>query len=447
LTGGGDLSTNRTLSLNSASTTSLGLADTSVQPARTITAGTGLTGGGDLSADRTLSLNSTTTASLGLADTSVQPTRQVAAGTGLTGGGDLSTNRTLSIADEGVTTAKLDSAGIAPVVTSINGGPLAGFRNAIINGNFDIWQRGVSQSGAPGLYFFGADRWRSGQDNGTGGTLTVSRQSFTLGQTAVPGEPTFFQRVQLSGSPTGYDFNFTTGLGNYIFHRIEGVRTFAGQQVTVSFWMKANASRTVQVYLSQRFGTGGSPSVGVQGLEQQFTATTAWQKFTFTVTMPSISGKTLGTNGDDHLELGFVTNPNQTWTIDLAQVQVEAGPVATPFERRPIGTELALCQRYFVLMNGASDTFFEVIGHARQINSTSVTGSINLPVTMRAVPTRVGDVYLQGNGLFQGDRLFVPRIWRGSSLCGDIVTTIDFGAAQNMAIGTEASLLTFAAEL
>jgi hypothetical protein len=75
--------------------------------ARTISAGTGLTGGGDLSTNRTLSLNSTTTASLGLADTSVQPARQVATGAGLTGGGDLSTNRTLSIADSGVTTAKI----------------------------------------------------------------------------------------------------------------------------------------------------------------------------------------------------------------------------------------------------------------------------------------------------------------------------------------------------
>ena len=40
-------------------------------------------------------------------------------------------------------------------------------------------------------------------------------------------------------------------------------------------------------------------------------------------------------------------NPANIHTFDIAQVQVEPGPVATPFERRPIGTELALCQRYY----------------------------------------------------------------------------------------------------
>lgn len=103
LTGGGDLSDNRTLSLSAGSISSLALADTAVQPARSVSAGTGLSGGGDLTANRTLSLSAGSIASLALADTAVQPARQISTGTGLTGGGSLAADRTLA----------LDSASIA----------------------------------------------------------------------------------------------------------------------------------------------------------------------------------------------------------------------------------------------------------------------------------------------------------------------------------------------
>jgi hypothetical protein len=96
LTGGGDLSADRTLALSAGSIASLALADTAVQPARNLTAGTGLTGGGNLSADRTFALSAGSIASLALADTAVQPARTITAGYGLTGGGDLSANRTLA---------------------------------------------------------------------------------------------------------------------------------------------------------------------------------------------------------------------------------------------------------------------------------------------------------------------------------------------------------------
>jgi hypothetical protein len=229
---------------------------------------------------------------------------------------------------------------------SINSGPLAGFRNAIINGNFDIWQRGTSFTGS----VYGADRWVHER---TGTTHTASQQAFTLGQTDVPGEPEYFCRTTVTS---------VAGAGNFsiLRQRIEGVRTFAGQQVTVSFWAKADASRPIAVELEQSFGSGGSPSSNVGGIGvTKTTLSTSWQKITVTATVPSINGKTLGSDSNSFLclniwfDAGSSFNSRtdslgqQSGTFDIAQVQVEAGPVATPFERRPIGTELVLCQRYY----------------------------------------------------------------------------------------------------
>lgn len=63
------------------------------------------------------------------------------------------------------------------------------FRNKIINGDFDIWQRGVSQTSSG---YGSADRWRNTH---AGSTKTTSRQAFTFGQTDVPGNPTYYMRM------------------------------------------------------------------------------------------------------------------------------------------------------------------------------------------------------------------------------------------------------------
>ena len=271
-------------------------------------------------------------------------------------------------------------------VASINTGPLAGFRNAIINGNFDHWQRGISfASLVNGEYH--SDRWRI--IFGGGGTRTVSRQYFTLGQINVPNEPTFFlkwnQTVAGSGQ-TAHDLR----------QAIEDVRTLAGQQVTVSFYARAAATTTIpNVYFSQYFGSGGSASVTTT-VATSIALTTGWQKFYYTATPPSISGKTVGASS--YLDFIIRMPFNATFNIDIAQVQVEPGPVATPFERRPIGTELALCQRYYQLnSHGPSASQFSgnvtsgqayqsVVRYAPQMRATSTVtlthaGGSNFPTT------------------------------------------------------------------
>lgn len=221
------------------------------------------------------------------------------------------------------------------------------FRNKLINGGFDIWQYATTQTTTR---FYGSDdRWNN---DFVGSSRTHSQQTFTLGQTDVPGNPRFFSRTVSSS---------VAGAGNYVakYQKIEGVRTFAGQTVTLSFWAKADAARNIATSVDQFFGSGGSPSSGVTGIAPATHAlTTSWKYFTSTFTLPSISGKTIGTNNNDCLTLLFWFDAGSTFnsqtnslgqqsgTFDIANVQLEAGPVATPFEQRPIGTEWALCQRY-----------------------------------------------------------------------------------------------------
>ncbi len=213
-----------------------------------------------------------------------------------------------------------------------------GLRNKIINGDFRFGQRGTSFS-SPASGSYTLDRWRINYD-GSGQSHTVSRQSFTLGQTDVPGEPQYYFEYQVTAAASGQ----TT---NRIEQPIEGVRTLAGQEVVVSGYIKTDSNRSVDLILQQDFGTGGSPSSAVETNLGTINATTSWQKFEFTATLPSISGKTLGSNNDDALILIFDLPTGVTLTVGLARIQVEKGSVATDFEERPKQIELALCQRYY----------------------------------------------------------------------------------------------------
>lgn len=266
-------------------------------------------------------------------------------------------------------------------VDSINGGAISGIRNRIINGNFDIWQRSTSQTigNTANTQYFTADRWFNFFD-GSGGTRTVSRQTFALGQTDVPNNPKYFYRLDQTVAGTGATYNLIT-------QRIESVLTLAGQQATVSFWAKASTSIAITVNLSQGFGTGGTPSANNSFYTStSCNLTTSWQKFSFTTTITSISGKTLGTNNDDNLTVQFLCPLNSTFTLDIAQVQLEDGPVATEFEPRSYGQELLLCQRYYYKATTPATARYGA-GH----NALTTTGvhSLVLPVTMRAAPTSV----------------------------------------------------------
>lgn len=273
------------------------------------------------------------------------------------------------------------------------------FRNKLINGGFDIWQRGTSQTSSG---YGSDDRWLN-LNNGS--TKTASQQAFALGQTEVPGNPKYFSRTVVSS---------VAGIGNSVtkHQKMESVNTLAGQTATLSFWAKADAPKNMAVEFYQEFGSGGSPSSAVSGISVTTIAlTTAWKYYTVTVNIPSISGKTIGTNNNDNLQIVFWfdagsnfnarTNSlgNQSGTFDIAQVQLEAGPVATPFEHRPYGLELSLAQRYFCNV-GLSNMYYSSIA----TSTTQVRGmlpALNLRATpVISLPQSVTFRWYSSAGLF-----------------------------------------------
>lgn len=254
-----------------------------------------------------------------------------------------------------------------------------GTTNAIINGAFDIWQRGTSFT-SPASFSYTADRWRVERD-GTA-TFTVSQQAFTPGAAPVTGyEGKSFYRLALTTATSGTYLNAV--------HPIEDVRTFAGQTVTLSFWAKADSARSLVVGGGQYFGTGGSPSAYVNTSYGTASVTTSWQRFTFTIAMPSISGKTIGTNGDHSVILSFIPPYVSGMTIDIWGVQLEAGSVATPFKRNApsIQAELAACQRYYQRIQAPS-AGYTAFGQGYAYSATSVRFLYIMKSSMRT-PTAI----------------------------------------------------------
>ena len=178
----------------------------------------------------------------------------------------------------------------------------------------------------------------------------------------MPGNPKYFSRTVVSS---------VVGASNYVIksQNIEGVDTFSGETITLSFYAKADSTKNIAVEFVQNFGTGGSPSASVYAIGAvKKSLTSSWVKQTVTVAIPSISGKTLGSDNNDYLQLNIwleagssfntrsATLGHQSGTFDIAQVQLELGDTATNFERRSIGEEIQLCQRYAEALTGTAVT-------------------------------------------------------------------------------------------
>lgn len=266
---------------------------------------------------------------------------------------------------------------VGQAINLLDGAQFAAGKNKIINGDFGVWQRGTSFSN-PANEAYVADRFNIVFD-GSGSTRTISRQAQTPGAISGYDYPYFFRFAQTVAGTGG------TYVG--INQRIEGVETLAGQTATLSFWAKADASRTLLPNLQQNFGSGGSATVNITSGFTTLNLTTSWVRYTATVSIPSISGKTVGTSS--FLQLFFGLAANTVQTVDIFGVQLEAAQTASNFQTAT-GTkqgELAACQRYYYRQNANASSAYAIFG----TGFANTTGLLNIPcqfpATMRIKPT------------------------------------------------------------
>jgi hypothetical protein len=173
----------------------------------------------------------------------------------------------------------------------------------------------------------------------------------------------------------------------------------AGETVTLSFYAKVdsgteNFSVAINFRDSKFTGTNQASfsAIGGSGL----TATTSWQRFEKTFTVPTVNG----TNNVAGLEIGNIDRD-----FYITGVQLEAGPVATPFERRPIGTELALCQRYYEVaplrsqVDIGTNASSNIIATAYYMATKRALPTITLPANPAGGTYSVDRNYLNGVGV------------------------------------------------
>jgi hypothetical protein len=260
------------------------------------------------------------------------------------------------------------------ITGSINATNSYNFKNKIINGGFDVWQRATSFTDW-GSFAYLVDRARIGYDGSPATGRTLSQQTFALGQTDIlEGDPKYYLQYVFPNCGTP---------NNYIRWDIEGVRTLAGKKATFSFWARVpSGTMSIGVAIAQEFGSGGSPSGGVYPAQTNYTVTTTWQKFVYTTTMASVSGKTLGSNNDDRIWPAIYFPPNAAGTIQIANCQLEEGTAATTFEKRPYAAELAMCQRYYYQTAVSVGPYYNSnAGNVQQGNYVA------FKTTMRIAPT------------------------------------------------------------
>jgi hypothetical protein len=245
-----------------------------------------------------------------------------------------------------------------------------GFRNVLINGDMRINQRGGSYTSVG----YTLDRWYMGVT----GAYTVSQSTST--------PPTGFQnfmRVQR-----------TSGSTNTAVPQIaQSLETSAsiplqGKQITVSFYARAGAnysptSNTLNWRIYGGTGTDQnsfSYTGSAQPVDQSVVLTTSWQRFTYTTT-PLTSY--------NEYALFFFSSPTGTAGandyFDITGIQLEVNYQPTPFEQRPIGVELALCQRYYQRTIDTQGLGLIMVGGIEATNGAAV--GCTLPVTMRATPS------------------------------------------------------------
>jgi len=290
---------------------------------------------------------------------------------------------------------------LAELGSAYDSGSSLGFRNRIINGDMRIDQRNAGASVTPANADFIVDRFQYIASQASKVTAQQNAGSVT--------PPAGFTKYLGITSSSAYSIGATDFFN--VSHKIEGFNTADlawgtanAATVTLSFWVRSSLTGTF----------GGTIFNNAQNRYYPFSytisAANTWEQKTIT-----IAGDTSGTWATDNsvgirimfgLGVGstysgtagswggtlyysatgatsVVGTNGATWYI--TGVQLEAGSVATPFERRDYGRELMMCRRYYYRLTAA--TAFANAGTGRAYSTTNGQAVIAMPVSMRAAPT------------------------------------------------------------
>jgi len=357
---------------------------------------------------------------------------------------------TSEVINNSITNAKL----------AFDGGAFS-YKNKVINGNFDFWQRSTVFSGTGPVSYSGPDRWAvyaNKISNASSPTFTVSRTACTDTELQYF-SANYFQRLNLLYTNTFNDLNTNTNIYYHVLalQSIENATEILGKTVTLSFW--ARSSQTTKIFSESQIYTNADTGnqFWTPTICKVFNLTQNWQKFTHTYTMPtynqvvnaaynpniinttltnppytvlgvlppiekwlyqvdikfgwSLGGQRAAGNAyagsrpsgfeNTELTLAEMTEVNNSIITngyyDIAQIQLEVGPTATPFEHRPLGTELKLCQRYYeksydleaIPGTPGATLGMEVVRTYGILLNTSNGGleSVSFNTTKRATPT------------------------------------------------------------
>ena len=234
----------------------------------------------------------------------------------------------------------------------------AGRRNFTINGDMKVWQRGTSFTTTNSSYYF-ADRWTMGSNISN---LTVSRNT---GVAVGPFPKKNTLRMEATGA-SGFD----------LYQLYEEWEALSNQTITISFWYKTN----VKGVIIRQWSTASYDTVPMSE---------DWSYFTTTFTLGTLvaGGRAANTASFGLWANGGLVSGDY---FEFTNYQLELGKVATPFEHRSYGEELALCQRYYQQSKDGTPTQNSFGGHQIHVASgQDPQVVISLSPNMRATPSVV----------------------------------------------------------
>lgn len=279
--------------------------------------------------------------------------------------------------------------------------PFSGFKNYIINGNFDVWQRGTLgfnvTNGLSGTY---CDMYRYANTTGQG-TLSLSKSTISYsGQTYTSLKATVSSPLALSGVAYVHYFSIED----------KNAKNLVNKEFTISFLMEVNYAGNYSFSIRKINDDGGITTSFIKLIP----CVTGVNKVTITVPADASYISSNSTTGRGlNISIGTYsyadTSTSEGWQsgnsasissaykwitqsgayINIAQVQLEEGSVATPFENRPYGLELSLCQRYYQAYLSSNISQSERAFYTRCANTNTqvfVFDNIQFP-EMRITPT------------------------------------------------------------